>query len=185
MGSNKDIFTRLLDSTYTVPITRGADTYDLTIRELPFSTFMFIVTEFTTSARKEIQVMRRDIMEQIGAVGHIVGADMNKLVDLATPLIMTAVFQLPEAVNRIIMDTVVDITPEQAKRLTPDDTLTIISALIERLDLKKVADKTTKIFFQMREVVNMVQGQLPQQAEKSEASSSTSTETQLNTENHS
>lgn len=180
MSNNSDIFSRLLDSTFTVDIKRGDKSYALVMRELPFSTFMFIATEYTAKAKAELLASRREIMEHIGTIGHIIGADLDKLIDSFTPLAMTAIFELPGAVERIVMDTVVDITPEQVKLLTSEDITCIIYAVVERTDVKRIADKVSKIFFRVRDVVQLVQNQLPK--ETSEPQTSESTENELNTQ---
>lgn len=174
---NDDVFTRLLDTKFNVELTRGDTVFKLAVRELPFSTFTFILTEYVNKARAELLSSRQSALDQIGSVGHLLSqGDLMQLIDQFTPLLITAIYELPGAVKRVLMDTVIDITEQQAEALTPEDVVVIVEGVVNRLNPQRIADKVTKVFFRFRDMANLVQAQIPA---VEEPQNNASTEAQL------
>jgi len=51
-----------------------------------------------------------------------------------------------------LTDVVIDATPEKIVLFTVEDTLSILQSLLERIDVERVAEKITKVFFMASEI---------------------------------
>lgn len=153
--ANSDVFAALTKSTFHVELFRGGVRHTLEVRELPFSTLMYVLGEAATHARNEIEAGRKKLLDDLSNYGvHAVNSEM--LQGIAMPILYTLVEKAPSLVERIMLDVIVDATPEIVKILTPEDIAGVLLVIIEHLTTQTLIEKAKQVFFRVREVQEAV-----------------------------
>jgi len=145
MTANSDIFTTIVDSSFYVDLVRDGKTLKLKCRELPFMTLLKILTNVVSAGQQEILAARRQLFEDIVQAG-VTGVSPEQVRELATPLVMAVVHQMPSLVEDTLLDIVLDSSPENLKYLTLEDMAAIFNAVCYRIDYQLLADKIRPVF---------------------------------------
>ena len=152
---NNDIYTRLLDATFTVELERGGQLLSLTCRELPFTTLMAIIGAVATSAHDELVRARRLLAEDMAMTG-VSGVNPEMVTQTMLPVLQAAILEVPSVTSRFMCDVVVGMTPDRVVLFTVDDVAAILNEILARVDADKVAKKITAVFSQATRISEAV-----------------------------
>lgn len=151
---NETIYDILLKSTFPVNLERNGETIDppLQCRNLPFTTLLAILGEVAVSAKSELHDAKRRVIQDVIATG-LTTIPTDQLTDIIMPLVSNVLYDSPRMVSRILLDVVVGMDESKVVLLSVEDVLTILNAVMERLDVPRVAEKARGIFTQAAAVM--------------------------------
>lgn len=156
MAVNDSIYQSLLRATFTVPLTRNNEIIgEITCRHLPFTTLMTILGEIAVNTKTELHEARRRILSDIISTGAT-NIPTDQLTDIVMPLVSSILFDTPRLTQRVLLDVCVDMTEDKIVLFSVDDVVTILQAVMERLDVARVADKARAIFTQAAAITEKV-----------------------------
>lgn len=156
---NKNAFLKLADATYVVdlPISEGR----LKCRHVPFTTVMHILSELVTNTHAEVLNARKIIAEELLRVGDVGGfaealkeGGVGRFIGVFGPLLAGVVTAVPELVERLLLDVIVDITLPVVRMLPVEDGLTVINAAFDEMDKALLAKQATQLFFGLSKTVD-------------------------------
>lgn len=168
MSVNADVFSALSDSSFYVELTRDGKTLSLKCRELPFTTLLRILTGIVTAGQKELIAARRQLFEDIVNAG-VTGVSPEQVREMAMPLILATVQEMPSLTQDLLLTTVFDSKPEDLQFLTLADIACIVNGIIDRIDFEMLADKTRPVFSHAAKTMQKVFEDQAKEMEKAES----------------
>jgi len=162
--ANEDVYTRMLNATFPVKLHRGEDEFSVLCREIPFTTIMRIIGEVVSSASEEINKTKDSLIQQIQQTGGLIDPTGEAFrQEFLIPMISALALEVPAVVERFLMDVVVECNEERVKLFTVEDTLSIVSGAVSRIDTERVAELARSVFTQATALYTKV---LEKQAKK-------------------
>ena len=154
-GINDDVYSKLLDATYTVELEREGKSLILTCRELPFTTLMAVIGAVATSAQDELVRARRQLAQDISLTG-VEGIKQEMVTQTMMPVLQAAILEIPAVTHRFLCDVVVGMTADRVQLFTVDDVAAVLNAVLARVDAEKIAKKMTAVFSQATRISDAV-----------------------------
>ena len=146
-ASNEDILRRLTVNTFQVQL-HSIDAA-LTVRRLPFEALSRIINIIATSVQMQVVSARKELQTNIEALVAR-GPDAEFTLSDVLPILVSAIESLatavPEVTEIVVQSTVVDVGPAAYDTLPVEDTVAIVTAVLEHMDMNFLSEKLSLVF---------------------------------------
>ena len=147
IANNEDILRRLTVNTFQVQL-HSIDA-SLTVRRLPFEALSRIINIVASSVQMQVVMARKELQANIDALvarGPNAEFTLNDVLPILVSAIESIATAVPEVAEIAIKATVVDINADVYDNLPVEDTVAIITAVIEHMDMNFLAEKLGLVF---------------------------------------
>lgn len=143
MSINDNAFEAITRDTFNIELPERTG-ISLVCRSIPFNTLMAVCSMLAKTTSNTVASSRKTWIQNLLNVPDEEleeAVKRNFTVDAILPMLTDLVKEMPEAADRILLDVIVDATPEQMKYLSIGDVLAIIAAVIETIDTETWASR--------------------------------------------
>lgn len=154
-SGNIDALAKLSDSTFFVQLkTASGEAVDVQLREMPFTTLTFVLSRIVAKLSESAMGSLADLSLSIARIVELGQQNDTRALELRMvnmlggmlPLLTTTIAQMPELLERVLLDCIVDATPTVVSQISVTHGVTMLSAVCQRINPEDIAEKLTPVF---------------------------------------